>query len=98
PIEGNAASVGIVEARDQAQEGALAGPGSPDYGHDLIRCDRQTDRVEDRLLGAITETDMIESERTARFANLNSIRCIDNIIRTIQNFETTFRYGCCPCK
>ena len=83
----------VVEAQDEAEQGALAGAARADEGDHLARPDRGRDVAQHDLPVAIAEADPVERERARLHGQRGRVRRIGDRLRRVEDAEDAARSG-----
>src|SRR5690606_18817682 len=87
PVDGDSALTGVVKAKDEVGEGALARAALSDDGDELSRLDRARDAVERRTTRRfrIAEAHLVEANLSCDGARNDGVRAVGDFVARIQN-------------
>ena len=89
-IHQDGAAVDIIEAHQQFDHGGLAGAGRADDGDLLAGFGVEGEIVDDDLIRAVAEVDILEIHAALHIAQLDRIGGIGHFLRFRQELEDTF--------
>ena len=92
-VDGDPPGGDVVEPRDQAGDGRLAGPGGPDDAQGLARSDLEGDVVENLLAGVIAEVHVLEAQHALARREIGGARLVGDLGLQVEDLEQASARG-----